>query len=104
MPTYLYHCLKCKHRFDEFQSITEPPLEECPKCGGPVERLITGGAGFLLKGSGFYGTDYRSDAYNKSKAADTGGGSPPPPSKVTDVKSKTAPAKTSAKQHRSQGR
>jgi len=75
MPTYVYRCLKCGKEFEEFQSITEKPLETCPYCKGKVERLISGGAGFLFKGSGFYATDYRSDSYKKGAAADTGGSS-----------------------------
>jgi len=65
MPTYEYLCLSCQHKFEEFQRISEPPLETCPRCGGKVERLLSGGAGLLFKGSGFYKTDYRSDSYKK---------------------------------------
>ena len=75
MPTYVYRCRDCKKEFEEFQSITEKPLDTCPTCKGRAERVISGGAGFLFKGSGFYITDYRSDSYKKSAAADTGGGS-----------------------------
>ena len=72
MPTYEYQCKKCKRRFEEFQSITEKPLSRCPQCGGHVERLISGGAGFLFRGSGFYVTDYRSESYRKAEKADKG--------------------------------
>lgn len=58
MPTYEYECLKCKHRFDRFQSMSAEPVKICPECGGPVERLISGGAGVIFKGSGFHATDY----------------------------------------------
>jgi putative FmdB family regulatory protein len=70
MPTYEYACQKCGHRFDEFQSITAPPLMECPRCGGPLKRLIGPGAGFLFKGTGFYITDYRSKEYQKRAKED----------------------------------
>ncbi len=70
MPTYQYKCTDCGDEFEEFQSIIEPPLENCNKCEGKVHRLISGGAGFLLKGSGFYQTDYRSDQYKKDAAKD----------------------------------
>lgn len=59
MPTYEYECTKCGHTFDEFQKITDKPLARCPKCGAPVRRLISGGAGLIFKGSGFYVTDYK---------------------------------------------
>ena len=70
MPTYVYRCEECGHEFEEFQSITDKPLETCPKCKGKVERVISGGAGFVFKGSGFYITDHRSPQYNKDKAAE----------------------------------
>lgn len=63
MPTYQYQCTSCSYEFEEFQKITDDPLETCPKCGGHVQRLISGGAGLLFKGSGFYITDYRSPRY-----------------------------------------
>ncbi|MFW6381012.1 MAG: FmdB family zinc ribbon protein [Bacillota bacterium] len=55
MPTYLYECENCG-RFEEFQKISEPALEECPECGGEVRKLI-GNPGVIFKGSGFYSTD-----------------------------------------------
>ena len=72
MPTYWYRCQTCKHEFEEFQRISEPPVRECPSCGGIVMRVITGGAGLIFKGSGFYITDYRSDSYKKAAGAETG--------------------------------
>jgi putative FmdB family regulatory protein len=59
MPTYEYECTKCKYFFEELQKITDKPLRKCPKCGGRLRRLITGGAGVIFKGSGFYVTDYK---------------------------------------------
>lgn len=59
MPTYEYECTECKHIFEEFQKITDKPLKKCPKCGGKLRRLITGGVGLIFKGSGFYVTDYK---------------------------------------------
>ncbi|MBI4567065.1 MAG: zinc ribbon domain-containing protein [Planctomycetes bacterium] len=60
MPTYEYVCEGCRHEFEEFQSITAPPLRKCPRCARPrLRRLIGSGAGIIFKGSGFYETDYR---------------------------------------------
>lgn len=59
MPTYEYECTECEYSFDEFQKINDKPLTKCPKCGGPVRRLISGGAGLIFRGSGFYVTDYK---------------------------------------------
>lgn len=49
MPTYEYVCDGCGGRFDRRQGISEPPVTACPECGGKVNRVISGGAGFLLK-------------------------------------------------------
>ncbi|RKX21084.1 MAG: zinc ribbon domain-containing protein [Candidatus Zixiibacteriota bacterium] len=70
MPTYQYRCLDCGDEFEEFQSIIDPPLKTCKKCNGKLQRLISGGAGFLFKGSGFYITDHRSSNYKKDAAKD----------------------------------
>ena len=67
MPTYEYECEKCEHRFEVFQSMKEPPRRRCPKCRGKVRRLLSGGAGMIFKGSGFYATDYRSHSYKEQK-------------------------------------
>jgi putative FmdB family regulatory protein len=75
MPTYEYKCDTCGFEFEEFQSITAEPLTKCkkPECSGTVHRLISPGAGFLFKGSGFYITDYRSDSYKKGAKSDSSG-------------------------------
>ena len=66
MPTYEYKCGNCGHRFEKFfTKITESSSMECPRCDGLAERLISGGAGLVFKGSGFHTTDYRSDSYKE---------------------------------------
>ena len=70
MPTYEYQCRTCAHRFEAFQSITASPLTRCPRCGKKVGRLISSGAGFLFKGSGFHTTDYRSQPYAEAAKKD----------------------------------
>lgn len=59
MPNYEYECTHCKHKFEVFQKITDPPLDKCPKCHKEVRRLIGSGSGIIFKGKGFYATDYR---------------------------------------------
>lgn len=73
MPTYEYRCTN-GHDFERFQRMSEPPVDTCPECGAPAERLLSAGAGLLFKGSGFYITDYRNDSYRKAAAAESGGG------------------------------
>ena len=69
MPTYVYKCVECDHTFEIFQrKATRARARRCPECEGRAERQISGGAGLLFKGSGFYITDYRSDEY-RSKAS-----------------------------------
>ena len=67
MPTYEYQCQKCKHKFEEFQLMTDTPLNECPVCKGPVKKLIGFGSGLIFKGSGFYITDYKQKESGSSK-------------------------------------
>ena len=60
MPTYDYECGSCGHTFEQFQSMTAKPKKKCPECGSSrVRRVISSSAGIILKGSGFYNTDYR---------------------------------------------
>lgn len=62
MPTYEYGCKSCGYRFEEFQSISDDPIVTCPNCQEEtVERLVSGGAGLIFRGSGFYITDYARD-------------------------------------------
>lgn len=74
MPNYDYECQECGHIFEAFQSISAEPLTECEKCGGPVKRLIGGGAGLIFKGSGYYVTDSRKDSSSKSSSCNCSGG------------------------------
>src|SRR5438034_10193156 len=74
MPTYEYSCQKCGQTFEAFQSMRDESYRECPKelCRlpkwghGKVKRLLGTGAGLIFKGSGFYTTDYRSNAYREA--------------------------------------
>lgn len=69
MPTYDYECDK-GHRFEIFQKMSDEPVATCPECGAAARRKISGGAGFLFKGEGFYITDYRSEDYKKKASAE----------------------------------
>ncbi len=57
MPIYEYRCEKCENQFEMLQKITAAPLKECPECGGPVHKLVSA-TSFILKGGGWYATDY----------------------------------------------
>src|SRR5512136_1975552 len=71
MPTYEYECPKCPRVFEVRQRITEPALETCDRCGGPVHRLLSA-APFILKGEGWYVTDYPSEARKKAASSESG--------------------------------
>jgi putative FmdB family regulatory protein len=72
MPTYEYRCVQ-GHEFEQFQRMSDEPLDSCPECGAEAQRLLSAGAGFLFKGSGFYITDYRSDSYREGAKRDSAG-------------------------------
>jgi putative FmdB family regulatory protein len=75
MPTYDYECDHCGHKFELFQSISDPVHRKCPECKkSKLRRLFGTGAAIVFKGSGFYQTDYRSDSYKKAASADAPGG------------------------------
>ena len=76
MPTYEYRCAK-GHAFEAFQKMSDPPVAACPECGAEAQRVLSGGAGFLFKGEGFYITDYRSDDYKKKAQAEKGASGSP---------------------------
>ena len=71
MPTYEFRCPN-GHTFERFyRSIgTSEAQTACPECGEMAERQVSGGAGLLFKGSGFYLTDYGKDAHKKKAPAD----------------------------------
>ncbi len=74
MPIYEYKCDKCG-KFEKMQRMSDAPLTTCPKCGGPVKKLISHNVGIIFKGPGFYCTDSRPGEYRErsreDKAADT---------------------------------
>lgn len=89
MPTYEYRCPE-GHEFEKFQRMSDPPQADCPECGQGAQRILSGGAGLLFKGEGFYITDYRSDSYRKAAEQDKSG------SKSGDSKSESKSGESSA--------
>lgn len=66
MPTYEYRCPE-GHVFEKFQKMAEKPRAKCPVCAKTAVRMISGGAGLVFKGSGFYITDYGKDGKGPRK-------------------------------------
>jgi putative FmdB family regulatory protein len=58
MPIYEFRCDPCAHAFEELRAITETTVPACPRCGAMTRRLISA-TSFVLKGSGWYATDYK---------------------------------------------
>jgi putative FmdB family regulatory protein len=73
VPTYDYHCDGCGRDFEVRQRISEAPLTTCDVCGGSIRRLISP-APFILKGEGWYVTDYPSASRKKAMESEKGGG------------------------------
>jgi putative FmdB family regulatory protein len=59
MPIYAYKCESCGHTKDVLQKMSDAPLSDCPQCGAPAFKKQVTAAGFQLKGSGWYVTDFR---------------------------------------------
>lgn len=69
MPAYDYRCDRCDRTFEVRQRISEAPLTTCDRCGGPIHRLLAP-APFILKGGGWYVTDYPSEGRKKGMEAE----------------------------------
>jgi putative FmdB family regulatory protein len=69
VPAYDYRCDRCDRTFEVRQRISEAPLTTCDRCGGPIRRLLSA-APFILKGGGWYVTDYPSEGRKKGLEAD----------------------------------
>jgi len=92
MPIYEYRCKECAHDVEVLQKLSDPPLVTCPACGKDALQKLVSAAGFQLKGSGWYVTDFRGGG-SGAKKAPTGTDKPDAP--ATDgAKSET---KTEAK-------
>ena len=97
MPTYEYECPKCPRVFEVKQRITEPKLEVCDRCGGPIHRLLSA-APFILKGGGWYVTDYPSESRKQASKAESSSSESPAPSPTPAAeKSSTSTAAPSEK-------
>ena len=75
MPIYAYRCSRCGHEQDVLRKISDPPLKTCPACGQDAYEKQVTAAGFRLKGSGWYETDFRGGGKSAPKSADASGGS-----------------------------
>ena len=68
MPIYEYRCSDCGHQDEHLQKVSEKPLAKCPACGKKTYKKMLSAAGFQLKGSGWYATDFKNKAAAKPAA------------------------------------
>ncbi len=73
MPTYVYACKNCGHRFEQYQSFSEDSLTTCPECAQAALRKVFDSVGIVFKGSGFYSTDSASSGASSAAGSSSGG-------------------------------
>ncbi len=95
MPTYEYECSKCRRVFEIRQRISDAALTTHEGCGGEVHRLISP-APFILKGEGWYVTDYPSESRKKAKYAEKSSNGGEAKDKAKDTTTPSAPASSPA--------
>lgn len=93
MPIYAYKCSACGHAEDVLQKISDAPLADCPACGQSTYSKQVTAAGFQLKGSGWYVTDFRNTNGTGKPAASGGDAGSAPAAAATPAPA--APAATS---------
>ncbi|WP_096667227.1 FmdB family zinc ribbon protein [Polaromonas sp. AET17H-212] len=99
MPIYAYKCESCGHTKDVLQKMSDAPLTDCPQCGAPAFKKQLTAAGFQLKGSGWYVTDFRGGGGATAVPPVSGGEAPAAAaadSKPAEPAGKTAPAPAAA--------
>jgi len=74
MPIYEYRCASCGHQQEFLQKVSDAPHTTCPKCGKPSLSKLLSAAGFQLKGSGWYATDFKGGSKPAAKSDDKSGG------------------------------
>jgi putative FmdB family regulatory protein len=99
MPLYEYECKKCHHRFERLQKFSDPHVKKCPKCGGPIEQVISAPA-VQFKGSGWYVTDYAKKSSAPSSSSNSSNGDS---SSKKEGKSKSEDSSKSESSQKSEG-
>ena len=87
MPIYEYRCDGCGFEFEDMQKITDSPIEVCPTCGEPQAHRLISRTNFVLRGTGWYVTDY-------GKGSGGQAGEQKPPKKKSESKDSTKKAET----------
>jgi len=93
MPIYEYQCQSCGHQFEKLQKISDPVLKQCPHCEKPELKKLISAAGFKLKGTGWYETDFKSSKSQKDDVKNshtTSSNKEQSPSKKTSVQTQSS--------------
>lgn len=90
MPIYEYICSTCGQLTETLQKFSDPPLSDCPQCGGRLEKMMSLNS-FHLKGGGWYVTDYKGSTASSDGGSKTDGGS------VGEGKAPSSPIAAAAK-------
>src|SRR5690606_2904710 len=100
MPIYEYQCTSCHHHFDLMQKASDKPVTQCPNCGEDTVVKLISAAGFQLKGTGWYATDFKNKDSVATKAAESSDDKTSDSAKTTEQSTKepvTAQATTEPK-------
>jgi putative FmdB family regulatory protein len=92
MPIYEYECLQCGKNSEVIQKFSDAPLSTCPDCGGRMKKLISN-TSFVLKGSGWYVTDYASSERKKGMDSEKGTSEKKPSETKSETKKEAVAAK-----------
>jgi putative FmdB family regulatory protein len=95
MPIYAYKCASCGHAKDVLQKISDAPLSVCPACGAESFTKQLTAAGFQLKGSGWYVTDFRGGSGNSSSSSSDKAGEKSGDKAAEPAKTESKPADSS---------
>ncbi len=85
MPIYEYKCTSCGHKKEVLQKLSDAPLTECPACGKSALKKLISAAGFQLKGSGWYATDFKGGSKSAKADKEKDDGSPKADGKPADA-------------------
>ena len=102
MPIYEYRCNACEHKFEALQKFSDAPLVTCPACANDALVKLVSAAGFQLKGSGWYQTDFKSSGSKPPAKSDAAGAkpadaAPAPAPAAAPAAADAAPAKAESK-------
>ncbi len=97
MPIYEYACLECEHEFEKIQKMSDSPVRKCPSCGRLKARRKISRTSFVLKGDGWYVTDYPSKDRKAALKSESDNGKPAKDSSGSGGESAKASAETKGK-------